>query len=282
MSDSLVKQDARSSGTHDDRHFTAFGFDSLEQKRSLVYRFAGNYVHYLVRQEIESSAVSTGSVAVLRLSVFFHDAHCPQRHHRTVIVEHHSLRVAEEDMRSGIALTCLYFMYPFVQGENPIVQFLQIRHLIFQADFLPRGSNGIVVLLQFLFGEIQRFVAFVGRSDASGSTGSFQHILHSNILHVGIATLVSNQYTDSDSIVNIRIAVVHCTIHQADAVGYRVFKEKVGIIASFLQCCGKHLLQVCLAYSEMIHSQSNCCFLVSSFATQCTRGSQSHSRTCRQ
>ena len=282
MSDSLVKQDTRSSGTHNYRHFTSFRFDGLEQKRGLVYRFAGDNVHHFVRQEIEPSAVGTGSIAVLRPSVFFHDAHCPQRHHRTIIVEHHAFRIAEEDMRGGVALACLHFMYPLVQSKYLVIQFLQIRHLILQTHFLPRGSYGIIVLFQYLFGEIQRFIAFVGRSNAGGCAGSFQHILQCNILHVGIAALVSNQHTDSDSIVYIRITVVHRSIHQADTVCNGVFKEKIGVVASFLQCCSEHFFQVCLTHSEMIHSQSNCCLLVSSFAAQCTWGGQSHSRTCRQ
>ena len=98
MSDCFMQQDTGATGTHYDRHLTAFRFYRLEEDRGFLYSLFSHFTDDIVGQELGTHTECTGCVGVFYLAVIFHDTNSSECNHRTVIVIHLSFRVTEKDM----------------------------------------------------------------------------------------------------------------------------------------------------------------------------------------
>ena len=159
-------------------------------------------------------------------------------------------------MRSLVAQACPHFAHTLIQREHFVVQLLQIRYFGFQAYLFPRSHHSIVVSLRRFLLERHWFAGLSRRSDARSGTCGTQHFIQSHPFHVGITGLVSCQYAHTHTEVDVRAAIIHLAVHQADTVVEGVFKIEVSIIAAFFQCGSHHFLQVRFRHAEVRHRRS--------------------------
>ena len=263
VSDGLVQQDARTSGTHHHRHLAAFRLHCLEEDGGFLHRLASQHFYDVVRQELEAFAVGTGGIAVLHLSILLHDADCREGDHRAVVVVAHAFGIAEQHVRRAVRQRSLHLAHAAVQRKNLFVQLFQIGDFGLDAGLFPRFADGVTALGQCLLGEVHRFSRLARRGDAGGRAGGAHHLVQRHALHVGIARLVAGKHTHTHAKVDVGTAPVHLAVHQGDAVVKRMLKIEVGIIASFFQGGSHHLLQVGFRHAEMSHRRSYGRLLVS-------------------
>ena len=253
MPDGLVQQDARTAGTHYDRHFASLRLDSLEEQRSLFHGFARQHVDNVVGQELKALAIGAGSHIVLHPSLVLHDADGYKVHHRAIVVIAGAFGVAEEHMRGAVRQDGLHLHYPLVQREDFFVQLLQIRDFLLHADILQRLYNGISALGQCLFRQSGHAGRLARRSDAGSRAGGTQHFVERNTLDIGIPRLVARQNTHAHTEVDVGTAIVHLAVHQRDTIVECMFEIKVYIVTSLFQRRLHYFLQVGFGYAEMGH-----------------------------
>ena len=146
MTDRLVQQDARATGTHHDRHLASFGLDRLEKDRGLVDHLSCQLLNDVVSQELGAHPESPGGIRVLDLVILLHDAHRRQRSHRTIIIIDLSFRITEQDMRSGVTQRGDHLIDSSVLTEYPVVELLQERLFLLDRDLIPGGLGRIKIV----------------------------------------------------------------------------------------------------------------------------------------
>ena len=169
MTDSLMQQDAGTACTHYNRHFTAFGFDGLKQDSCPVHHLAGNHVYNIVCHKLKTPTIGPAGITVFHLTVFFHDTNRHERHHRTVIVVTDAFRITEQHVRRAILQIGLHLADTIIQRENLLIQFFQIRNLLFYAHIFPRRGHNIAVSGYCLLRQPYRFARLARGCNAGGS-----------------------------------------------------------------------------------------------------------------
>ena len=259
MADRLVQQDAGASRTHHDGHLASLGLDCLEEDGGLIHGLLRQLVDEGVGQELSAHAESPGRVGVLDASLLLHDADGPEGDHRSVVVIHLSLRVAEEDVRGGVAQGGLHLHHPLILGEDLVVQLLQVGHLVIDGHLVPGGLHVVEVEIRFQFTQVDRSSGRVSIGDACRCACRLQHLLKGDVLHIGISGLIAGEHTHAHAEVDVRRGPVHGTILQTHVVAVGVLEIEIGVVASLFQRCRQHFPQIAFAHLEIIHGESHAC-----------------------
>ena len=146
-------------------------------------------------------------------------------------------------------------MYPFVECKNLVVQLLQVRSLCVYGNLIPRSLYAIIIINDRFLCQVYR--SFAGRTccDAGSRPGCFQHLVERYVFYIGITGLIAGQYTYTHTEVDIGRSAVYRPVLQSDVIPVRMFKEQVGIITAFFECCCQHFFHVAFTYTKMVLSE---------------------------